>query len=319
MANNFTPFKHQTPLDLSSLLIPKPEDNDNTVPLDVLFVGGGPSGLASAIKLAQLVRKDPELKDLEIAVLDKAESFGDHTLSGAVINPMAFYELFGKEEKFPFRGEVKKEKVYFLTKNKAFRLPTPPPMHNKGFYLASLSECVRWLSKKAQDLGIHLFNNFPAESLLIENDEVVGVKTTASGLDREGKPTAQHNPSTYITSQITVLAEGSRGLLTESFKQWQNITSLCPQIYALGVKEIWQIKKNLPFVAHTLGYPLSQNTFGGSFMYPMGENLLALGLVAGMDSPEGEDVHTLLQNMKAHPFFQKYLEGGKAVEWGAKR
>ncbi len=319
MIKKFIPSDHQSPLDLNSLIVPKPQGEEDVVKIDVLFVGGGPSGLASAIKLAQQIREDSELKDLEIAVLDKAGSFGEHSLSGAVLNPMAFYELFGKDQTFPFKGQVKKEKVYFLTKKKAFPIPTPPPMHNKGFFLASLSECVRWMSQKAENLGIHLFNNFPAESLLIEKGEIVGVKTTASGLNKKGEPTAQHTPSTYITSKITVLAEGSRGLLTQGYRAWQNITSPCPQVYALGVKEIWRTKDTLPFVAHTLGHPLSTENFGGSFMYPMGENMLALGLVAGLDHSKGsQDIHFLLQKMKQHPFFQKYLKGGEPVEWGAK-
>ena len=321
MAKTFLPSQHQKELDLSTLIVPKPPDDENTVPVDVLFVGAGPSGLAGAIRLAQLVRKDPELKGLEIAVVEKAEAPGEHNLSGAVINPMGFFKLFPelKPEDFPFRTQVKKEKMFFLTKNKAFPVPKPPTMNNKGFYTASLSECVRFLCKKAEDLGIHLLMNSPVESLLVEGQAVKGVKTTESGLDRKGERTQKFMPSTCITSQVTVLSEGTRGLLSQAYQKWQNISSFCPQIYALGVKEIWEIPTPLPYVLHTVGYPLSTQSFGGSFFYPLGDNKVSLGLVAGLDDKNGShDVHLMLQDMKEHPFFQKYLKGGKVLEWGAK-
>jgi electron-transferring-flavoprotein dehydrogenase len=209
--------------------------------------------------------------------------------------------------------------VYLLTANGQWRLPTPPTMHNKGYYVASLCEIVRWLGAKAEELGINVFTGFPAASLLTEGKRVTGVRTAASGLDRDGKPGPSYAAPNDLTAKVTALAEGTRGLLAQAWCQWQGVTSANPQIFALGVKELWETKRPLDRVIHTMGWPLPSDAFGGSFMYPLEPNLVALGLVVGLDSKDVNlDVHELLQRLKQHPRFRPYLEGGELVEWGAK-
>ena len=184
-------------------------------------------------------RPTPPSGELNIGVLEKAGSLGEHNLSGAVVNPRALRELFPdlKDSDFPFRQPVTRESVYLLSAEKATGIPTPPPMKNHGNYTASICELVRWLGEKAEGLGVNIFPGFPAEALLVEDQRVIGVRTTPSGLDREGNPGSGFTPPTDLTAKVTVLTEGTRGHLGQAWRQWQGVTSPNPQIFALGVKE----------------------------------------------------------------------------------
>src|SRR6185436_13134947 len=196
---------------------------------------------------------------------------GEHSLSGAVVNPRVFRDLFPDTalDQLPFRQPVTAEAVYLLTPSRSQKIPTPPTMHNAGFYTASLCEIVRWMGERAEELGVNLFPGFPVEGLLVEGDTVRGVRTTPTGLDRNGAPGPSYQEPTDITGKITVLAEGTRGQLAQAWREWQRIGSSNPQIFALGVKEVWQVKQPLDRVIHTLGWPLPTDAFGGSFMYPL--------------------------------------------------
>ena len=323
-AGKVLPAIHQAKLPLDRLILTDAPDAE-AVPMDVLFVGGGPAGLAGAIALARMVKADNEsgggLGDVQVGVLEKAGALGEHSLSGAVVNPIAIRALFPelKDKDFPFRAPVAAERVYYLTENRAVRIPTPPTMQNHGYHIASICEIVRWLGEKAEALGVNIFTGFPAASLLTEGERVTGVRTTPSGLSRTGEQGNGYTPPTDITAQITVLAEGTRGTLSQAYLEWQKIPSDNPQIFALGVKEIWETLKPLNAVVHTVGWPVPKDCFGGSFMYPLTRNVVALGIVVGLDYQRtSDDVHEMLQRMKLHPLFREILEGGEMVEWGAK-
>ena len=320
MARAFVPSEYQPALPTNQLILPagSPGAGDQ-MELDVLIVGAGPAGLACAIELANLAKRDGV--EWNIGVLEKAEALGEHSLSGAVINPRAFHELFPSltEKDFPFRGPVTSEAVYLLTAGGKVRLPTPPTMRNHGNYIASLCEVVRWLGGQAEALGVNVFTGFPAAALLIEGERVAGVRTTASGLGREGEQLSGYTAPNDLTARVTALAEGTRGPLSQAWLEWSSVASANPQLFALGVKEIWETRQPLDTVIHTLGWPLPNDAFGGSFCYPLERNLVALGLVVGLDYHDANlDPHVLLQRMKSHPLFRELLDGGELVEWGAK-
>jgi len=312
------PARQQPALPVERLIVASPPSAE-ALEVDVAIVGAGPAGLSCAIALA--TRAKAAGQALSIAVLEKAGALGEHSLSGAVVNPRAFRELFPgtPDAEFPFRQPVTAEAVYFTTATGAHQLPTPPTMHNRGFFTASLSEMVRWLGERAADLGVDLFPGFPVDALLADGQRVIGVRTTPSGLDRDGQPGDAYQAPTDVVAKLVVLAEGTRGPLAQAWRAWQQVGSANPQIFALGVKEVWEVKRPLDRVIHTLGWPLPLDAFGGTWMYPLGPTQVSIGLVVGLDYHDAAlDAHVLLQRFKTHPLVRQYLEGGELLEWGAK-
>ena len=222
------PSDVQPDLPLDRLIISEPPDAEN-IEMDVVFVGGGPAGLTGAIELARLVKRSNEsgngLGEINIAVLEKSETLGEHCLSGAIVNPIIFRELFPdlSDDDFPFLGPVRRDSVFFLTEKRAFRVPTPPTMHNRGNFTASICELVRWLGAKAEELGVDVFPGFPAGGLLVDGNKVRGVRTIASGLDRDGNETSSYMPPTDIVARVTALAEGTRGVLSQAYLEWSGL------------------------------------------------------------------------------------------------
>ncbi len=289
----------------------------DAIPLDVAIVGGGPAGLSAAIRLAQISEKAP----LSIGVFEKAAEFGGHSLSGAVVHPVGFRLLFPdiEEDALPFRGRVGRERFRFLTRRRALPLPTPPTMRNRGGRIGSLSEMVRWLAERAEELGVELFPGFAVGQLLMDKERVAGLRTVPAGLRRDGSPSPAWEPPAEVAARVVVLAEGGRGPLGQAVRQRLGIGSAAPEVFALGVKELWRSENPVPAVTHTMGHPLPSSAFGGSFLYPMGEGLSAIGMVVGLDAPaEALNAHRLLQELKEHPFVRPHLEGGECLEWGAK-
>lgn len=321
---SFTPREYQTKINPLSYIQPISSiKNSEALNLDVLFVGGGPAGFAGAIRLKQLCQQQMPEANIQIAVMDKARHIGGHALSGAIINPSPFQTLFPDIvlKNLPFRQKIQTEKLFYLSHKKTYPLPLPPTMRNKNFYTASLCEVIHWMAEKAEAMDITLLPAFTAHKLLIEEDQIKGVLTFPAGLSKN-KNTPIKQEAFPVHAKLTVLADGSRGHLSQAWMQWKNISSKYTQTYALGVKELWEVKHNFSErhqVIHTMGWPLQANCFGGGWLYPMGKNLVSLGLVAGLDSPsQNLDVHQKLQDLKTHPLFEKILKDGRCVEWGAK-
>lgn len=287
---------------------------------DVVIVGAGPAGLGCAIRLKQLD------SSITVCILEKGSSVGSHILSGAVIEPRALNELFPdwKARGAPLTTPITKDQFLFLTATQAFSLPTPPQMHNKGNYVASLGALCRWLATEAEALGVEIYPSFSATECLFDNqDRVIGVQTGAQGLDREGHPTAQFQEGVKIYGKMTLLAEGCRGSLTQQLiKKYHLDQEANPQTYGIGLKEIWEInpKKSKPgLVIHTIGWPLPRDTYGGSFLYHMDNNKVLLGFVVGLDysnpylSPFEE-----FQRFKTHPTISPLLQDARCISYGAR-
>ncbi|MBI4124312.1 MAG: 4Fe-4S dicluster domain-containing protein [Deltaproteobacteria bacterium] len=326
-----SPSQYPPPYQAADFVARPSKGADKQLSAGVLIVGAGPAGLACAIRLGQLLKESPEvakpLGEFPIALLEKGKYPGAHLVSGAVINPIAFRQLFPglKDSDFPFAGAVQKEAVYFLTAKGAVRLPTPPTMQNHGNYVASLSKVGAWLAKQAEGLGVTILSETAGYKLLVDDGKVVGAQTGDKGRDRNGQPLSNFEEGIEMLAQATVLAEGTQGHLTQTAIEHFNLKGANPQIYALGVKEIWEVPKSLDRVVHTMGWPLrpakKYGEFGGSFAYPLGPNKISLGLVIGLDYHDATlSVHDLFQEMKRHPLFQKILEGGRRLDkgWGAK-
>jgi electron-transferring-flavoprotein dehydrogenase len=297
---------------------------------DVLIVGAGPAGLACALHLARLIRQHnesggkPQLSAEGIYVLEKGRDIGAHQLSGAVLDPRALAELvpdFAKTA--PLDTPVTDDAAYFLTARRAWKLPiTPPPLRNHGNYIVSVSKLAKWLGGLVEQAGVNIFTQFAGAQLIYEGEAVAGVITEDKGRDKDGKPKDNFTPGYELRAKITVLAEGPRGSLTKHLVAEKNLGGLNPQVYSIGVKELWEVppgRINAGWVAHTLGWPLDSSMYGGGWIYGMRDNRVSLGLVTGLEYHNPRfDPHEAFQRFKTHPFVRRILAGGKLVRYGAK-
>jgi electron-transferring-flavoprotein dehydrogenase len=325
------PADYPPPFDPREFVAAPSGSPDERIDVGVLIVGAGPAGLACAIRMGQLLEDEPgmaeHLGEVPVAVLEKGKSVGSHLVSGAVVNPRGFRRLFrGRDlriEDLPSFGPVEHESVYFLTGGAAMRIPTPPTMKNDGNFVASLSQLSRWLGERAEEGGAMILPETAAEKLLVTGARTVGVRTGDKGRGKDGEPLPNFEPGVDVTAKVTVLAEGTQGHLTGVALDHLGLRGENPQVWALGVKEVWKVARPLDRIVHTMGWPLragrKYREFGGSFIYPMGDDMVTIGLVVGLDYRDVEvSVHDLLQELKTHRFIRKILEGGERVGWGAK-
>jgi electron-transferring-flavoprotein dehydrogenase len=324
------PADYAPPFDAGDYVVAPTDPDDERIEVGILIVGAGPAGLACAIRLGQLLENAPEIRErlgeVPVAVLEKGKQPGSHLLSGAVVNPRALRRLFKgrvRIDEMPFYGPVEHESVYFLTPKRALPIPAPPTMKNEGNYVASLSRLGRWLAEQAEAGGAMILPETSAVKLLAVDGRVRGVRTGDKGRGREGEELGNFEPGADVVARVTVLAEGTQGHLTGVALNRFGLAGENPQVWALGVKEVWKVARPLDRVIHTMGWPLraaaKYREFGGSFIYPMGDDMLTLGMVVGLDYRDAElSVHDLLQELKTHPLVRKLLEGGERVAWGAK-
>ncbi|MBI5059526.1 electron transfer flavoprotein-ubiquinone oxidoreductase [candidate division KSB1 bacterium] len=299
-----------------------------SLPVDVLIVGAGPAGLACAYHLKRLIDAKQgahkQLAEIEIMVLEKARELGAHSMSGAVMDPRGLAELMPdwKAQGFPAERFCAEDGVFYLTEKSKFRTPwTPPPLKNHGYPIVSLNRLVKWLGEKVEALGVTIATEMPGQELLLDGDKVTGVQLGDKGVNKSGEAKRNFEPGANIEARVTVLAEGTRGSLTKTAVQKLGLAGQNPQVYCLGVKEVWETPKPIAApgtVYHTLGYPLG-NTYGGSFIYTMRDNLVSIGLVTdlGAGSPY-TDPHYNFQKFKAHPWVAGMIRGGKLIAYGAK-
>ena len=322
------PIDFPPPFDASEFITAPSDPPEERIDVGALVVGAGPAGLAAAIRLGQLLEERPALRErlgeVPVAIVEKGKAPGSHLLSGAVVNPRALRQLFPglPTEDMPFSSAVVREGLYFLTSKRAIRIPAPPTMWNHGNYVASLAQLSRWLAERAEELGATIVPETAAAKLLLEGPRVVGVRTGDKGRGRGGEELPNFEPGSDILARATILAEGTQGHLTGVALQRFGLASR-PQVWALGVKEVWEVPRPLDRVIHTMGWPLrggkKYREFGGSFIYPFGDGMVSLGMVVGLDHADATvSVHDLLQELKGHPFVRRILEGGKRVAWGAK-
>jgi electron-transferring-flavoprotein dehydrogenase len=324
------PSDYPAPWTPAEAIRPPTDPADERIDVGVLIVGAGPAGLAAAIRLGQLIEEDPataeRLGDVPVAVLEKGKAPGSQLLSGAVVNPRSLQRLFRGRKRLnelPFYGTVEAESVLFLTKWRAYRIPTPPTMVNDRNYIASLSRLGRFLAEEAEALGATVLPETSAEQLLVDGGRVRGVRTGDRGRGRYGEELPNFEAGSDITARVTILADGTQGYLTGTALDQFGLRSDNPQVWALGVKEVWKVPRPLHRVIHTMGWPLrpgrKYREFGGAFVYPMGDDLVTVGMVVGLDYTDVElSVHDLLQQLKTHPRIRRILEGGERLQWGAK-
>src|SRR5499427_4649994 len=297
---------------------------------DVLIVGAGPAGLSCALHLANLIKKHntsggkPELSAENIYVLEKGREIGAHQLSGAIMNPKALAELVPDFEKSaPLDTPVTDSASLIFTEKASYRLPiTPPPFNNSGNYVISLSKIVKWLGGLVEAAGVNVFKEFGGRELIFERDGIGGVITEDKGIDKNGKPKDNYTPGYELKAKVTVLAEGTRGSLTKQLVAQKKLDNINPQSYGIGIKELWDIapgRVEPGYVAHTLGWPVSTDMYGGGWIYGLSNNRLSIGLVIALEYENSRfDPHAAFQTWKTHPFVRNILEGGKLVRYGAK-
>ncbi len=297
---------------------------------DVLIVGGGPAGLAAAIRFKDLLAAHDETAakklDASVMVVEKGLEPGAHSLSGAILDPISLRELVPDfaDKGAPVTTQVSEDHVYMLTARGKLRLPiVPPPLQNHGNYVISLNQLVKWLAQQAEARGVDVLAGFPGAEMLYEGDRVVGVRTGDKGIDEHGKKKGNYEAGVDLRAKVTILAEGARGSLTKQLVPRLRLDAgRFPQVYTIGVKELWEVPKGRlkkGAVIHTLGYPLDSRTFGGGFIYGFTEERISLGLVVGLDYRDPFlDPHGLFQEMKEHPLVRTLLEGGRLIRYGAR-
>ena len=297
---------------------------------DVLIIGAGPGGLACALHLANLIekhteaKKSPALSAENIYVLEKGREIGAHQLSGAIMDPRGLRELVPDFEKTaPLDTPVTDDAAYYFTESSSYKLPiTPPPLQNHGNYVVSLNRLVKWLGALVEKKGINIFTQFAGRELLYDENGIAGVLTEDKGVDKNGKPKDNFTPGYELRAKVTVLAEGPRGSLTKELVNKRKLDGLNPQVYGIGIKELWDVQPgriDTGYVAHTLGWPLSSDLYGGGWVYGLQNNRVSLGMVIALEYKDPLfDPHEAFQKYKTHPFVRKILEGGKLVRYGAK-
>jgi electron-transferring-flavoprotein dehydrogenase len=297
---------------------------------DVLIVGAGPAGLSCALHLANLIKKHnesgakPELSTENIYVLEKGREIGAHQLSGAIMNPRALAELVPDFDKSaPLDTPVIDSAALLFTERSSFRFPlTPPPFQNQGNYVVSLNKIAKWLGALVEDAGVNVFNEFGGAELVYEKGAVAGVITEDKGLDKNGKPKDNYTPGYELRAKVTVLAEGTRGSLTKKLVAEKKLDNINPQSYGIGIKELWDVQPDRikpGYVAHTLGWPVSTDMYGGGWIYGLSNNRVSIGLVVALEYADPPfDPHAAFQKWKTHPHVRKLLDGGKLVRYGAK-
>lgn len=286
---------------------------------DVVIVGAGPSGLAAAIRIKQL---NPECS---VCIIEKGSQVGAHILSGAVLDPISLKELLPDTwQEAPLNMEVSSDSFYWLTQKRAIRLLTPRPMRNEGNYIVSLGALCQFLATQAESLGCEIYPGFAASDILYNEDgKVIGVATGDVGIDKTGEKTNHYQAGMHLHARQTLFAEGCRGQLSQRLMHVFNLRSECqPQTYGLGIKEIWRIKPEFHEpgkVIHTVGWPLDNSTYGGSFVYHMADNQVAIGFVVGLDYKNPWlSSFAEMQRFKTHPFIHRILEDGERIAYGAR-